>query len=694
MLTYKTITRLSLFLAILVWLLLAASELFILFSEGHGLSAGIGRGVPKVLYNVFLLTLYLYYRYSIGKAENFNFLDLLWRIFVTGLIATVVSLALKFFTFLLGTSTLVNAPLFIDLRYLVNLGLASTFLLSTFTVWKRLILYQKSKFLLSVWNVFEYALLASLAYSVLFPFNVLRGLFFPFLIVLILMGMFLSANMKWVAYLNFRQKWKSILLILLSMLYLTYFAMVLFNEVTIDSDELNFISDFRFNIYVLALFSFIFVYALFSLLVILFNLPTSSVFEKKLAEVVNFQRLSQSIQTEQNEDQVYGILLESAASTVLADAAWVEVYNTSVEPGRLTPKSSFISHHISEEEILNLKEKVSFNTSNKSLFGGEKDLMSHSLIIKLNNANYKSAMGFEINIQNEAVGAIILLKDVTDGFNKEMSNIIRTFVNQASISIENFRLLRKELENERYKEEVKIAKRVQSSLLPDVLDHNEDFDIVAFSEAADEVGGDYYDTYRISPTRTAVIIGDVSGKGTSAAFQMSQMKGIFHSLVLGDPSPGEFLEKANSALSRCLEKTSFITTSYFVIDSNAKQLSFARAGHCPTLYYQLESNQLSYLDTKGLGLGILRGKDYRKYVSTNTKSYASGDLIILYTDGITEAKNSLGEEFGFDRLQEIVSDNLKASPRELQEQLIEALYQFSGVDTIDDDFTTLIIKFK
>src|SRR5690606_37286955 len=135
-----------------------------------------------------------------------------------------------------------------------------------------------------------------------------------------------------------------------------------------------------------------------------------------------------------------------------------------------------------------------------------------------------------------------------DGFNKEMINIISTFVGQACISVENHRLLNEAIKNERYKEELEIAQRVQRSLLPSSLHHNSSFEISGFSEAADEVGGDFYDTFQFNENLFALIIGGVSGKGTSAAFNMSQMKGIFHSLVQLNLSPAEFIIKSNSAL--------------------------------------------------------------------------------------------------------------------------------------------------
>ena len=153
----------------------------------------------------------------------------------------------------------------------------------------------------------------------------------------------------------------------------------------------------------------------------------------------------------------------------------------------------------------------------------------------------------------------------------------------------------------------------------------------------DEVGGDYYDVYHMDEKRTSLIIGDVSGKGTSAAFHMAQMKGVFQSLVQLDLDPKEFLVHANNALSRCLESTSFITVSFFVIDANEKKVNFARAGHCPSLYYRAETGKTEYFKNRGLGLGILRNFNFHKYVQVNEFSYQAGDVLVLYTDGITEA---------------------------------------------------------
>ncbi len=668
------------------WLGTVFTALSILFSKTTGINQGVGDEVPPVLFSLFILSLFTFYKYRIEKAESINFVDLLWKVFVTGLIATIVSLLFQLVLNMLGNTKLAQNLIFLDFIYLSNLGLVAAFLISTFIVWKRLILYQKSRFLLTTWKIFEYSLLISLVFNAL-PIPTITYVKDIYAGLLVLMGMFLSANMKWVAYLNFKQKWKSILLIALAMFYLGYFSFTLLGAAEDISEQTVDFLDFRGNMFIVALIGFIFIYALFSLLVLLFNLPTSSVFEQKLEEVVNFQKLSQSIQTEQNEERVYEILLESSSNTVFADAAWIEVNDNPKEP-------VYYTQNINAEEIRQIKFHLEANNIKGILDqGSDKTKNLNRYLSTLKGSSYRSIIAFPIKVKGKQEATLALLKDVSDGFNKENSKIIGTFTNQAGISIENFRLLSEALQNERYLEELKIAKRVQSSLLPAELEDDKDFNIVAFSEAADEVGGDYYDSYRINEHKIALIISDVSGKGTSAAFHMSQMKGVFHSLSQHDMSPKAFLASANKALSNCLDKASFITTSYFVIDTKQKAVEFSRAGHCPTLFYKKSDDEVTYFQNKGLGLGILRNNGFENYIQINSFKYSPGDVIVLYTDGITEAKNGKGDEFGYERLQQVIKRMSQAPADEIQKELINELYAFTGTEAIDDDYTTLIVKF-
>jgi len=564
----------------------------------------------------------------------------------------------------------------------VNVALISVFLISTLTVWKKLILYQKSRKLVAYWNVFEIALVASIFFN-LTGLTLQEHLIFEILFaVMAIMAIILSANLKWVAYLNFKQKWKSVLIIVLITIYIFYFFTYLYVSPEEAITNFNAIDD----LFIIVVFTFLLFYSIFSLLVILFNLPTSSVFEKKMEEAINFQRLSQSIQQGENEDQIFDVLLNSSINAVYADAGWIEVNLDKDE-------TKILSKHINRENINQVKEHI-MTSKNRSVITNPMTSDSDRVLVGLKKSNYKSAFIVPLTIQNQVKGFMYLLNEVSDNFNKEMISIINTFAGQASVSVENFRLMGEALLNERYKEELNIAKSVQRALLPKVLDHNSSFSIHAFTEAAAEVGGDYYDTFQLSEHRFAIVVGDVSGKGTSAAFHMSQMKGIFQSLVQLDLSAEEFLTYANTALSKCLERTSFITLTYFIIDTESKTLEFSRAGHCPTLFYNKKKQLAEYYVDKGLGLGIIRNSTYKNFIEVNKMTFAKDDILVLYTDGISEASNAVHDEFGYDRMKSLLQQNAHYDPKMIQKVFISKLYEFCGGKDLDDDYTMLVIKFN
>ncbi len=652
-----------------------------------GLPAGVPLWLPRVMLDAFIVCLFYYYKFRVERDESLNFTDLLWKVFATGLIATVVSLVFRLVHNLLGTTTLTSNILFTDFIYQINLGLFISFLLAAYTSWKRLILYQKSKWLIRTWMVFELCLFAVLVYDS-FHISIPETVTTLILIFIGLLVILLSANMRWVAYLNFKQKWTCLLLLLLTFFYLGYFIYTVTRLSESINTQATLFLDFNSHIFNLCLLAFVLVYSTFSFLVILFNLPTSSVFEQKLEEVVNFQRISQSIQTEQNEESVYNILLESSVSAVFADAAWFEIQSAS-------DGNKLFTYKISERESQDIRDHLKTHNIKGALEQSSdktKNLSKH--LASLKGSRYRSLLAFPITVKGETIGTLALLKELPEGFNKEMTRIVSAFANQAGISIENFRLMEEAFQTERYKEELKIAKTVQKSLLPNSLETDPDFEISAFAESADEVGGDYYDTLRINDHLVALIIADVSGKGTTAAFHMSQMKGIFHSLAQQDLDPKEFMDRANRSLAHCLERGSFISATYFVVDTTSKTIRYSRAGHCPVLYHKASTGITEYLKDKGTALGMVRGNNYSRLVETNVIQYATGDIMVLYTDGITEAKNQRSEEFDYDRLADALREVTDKSPHEIEKNIIQRLYEFSGSKDINDDYTSMTIKFN
>ncbi len=670
-------------LAILVWLALLFVDLVRLFGIINTIDSGIADEFTLILEILFFLSVYSFYNYSINKNSQNEFLNLIWRAASTGILSVGFFLLIRLLYQLLGDSKLGEEPFLLNFFYHAKFAVVSIFLISSSLLWKHLILYQKSKQVVKQWQAYEFAMLVAM-FFIFFNKNNLDYSFLFGMVILLGLGLVLSSNLKWIPYLTFKEKWKSLLflsLIIASCIYLFWQTLEFSNS---EIYPVN-LTD---NLFLISLFGFILIYAIFSFLVTLFNLPTSSVFEQKLTEAISFQRLSQSIQPGENEEQVLDILMDSCMSASYADAAWLEM--TTHESRSLLQDRSIDPETRNELTDLIGKQKTALEWAAKT----QTEKLS-PITLRLSHPKFESVLLVPLIINKSVIGKMVLCKEVRDGFNKEMVNIITTFSRQASIAVENHRLLNQAIQNERYQEELKIAQRVQKALLPTRLDHNAAFDICAYSNAADEVGGDYYDTFKLDEDRFVFIIGDVSGKGTSAAFHMAQMKGIFQSLIQLDLGPAEFMIRANSALGNCLERNHFITASIFIIDTRENSIRHARAGHVPTLMHSFANQKSEYLAVEGLGLGILRNKQYEKHVEEKTFMYQPGNVLVLFTDGIVEAKNEKSLQFGFERIRSLLEISHHLGPHEIQAKIIDSLHNFVGGDgMIDDDYSIMVVKFN
>lgn len=672
--------KISLLVAILVWLALVLVDLIRIFGILNSLESGIPEEVTWILEILFLFFVFLIYRHVFWKNRTADFLTLIWRGVSTGLFAAAAGLLTEFFFLVFGESKIGTDPFLIQVFYHLNFAWTSAFLISTALLWRHLILYQKDKQVVKQWQVFELFLLGALLF-VFFNHNSLDYSFLFGLVILLVFSVLLSVNLKWIPYLNFKEKWKTLLflfILLVCALFLFYRTLSYGNEARLQINLTD-------NLFLMSLFGFVFIYGVFSFLVTLFNLPTSSVFEQKITEAVNFQRLSQSIKPEEGEEQVLAILLDSCLSASASDGAWIE----------LNPMEKIQVNNPLRNLDLTSQTALSSLIPQEKLYWSPKSSNEQAQQVRLNHPLYKSALLVPLLVNRTIFARIVLVKEVKEGFNKEMISILETFVRQASISVENHRLLLQAIANERYQEELKIAQRVQKALLPLKLDHSDSFEICAFSNTADEVGGDYYDTYQSDKNHFVVIMGDVSGKGTSAAFHMAQMKGVFQSLIQLDLRPGDFFIKANAALSKCLERNHFITASIFELDTLTRTFTHARAGHLPTLWYKAKEKTVELISLEGLGLGILRNPSYQLHVHEQTFSYQQGDVLVLLTDGILEGRNEKGEQFGYERLKHLVASNYSLPSEKLQQAILASLHEFvGGYGMIDDDYSLMVVKFN
>jgi len=685
---YKTIL---LFLTMLSWVLLTAYgmiEQYLLVQGYQEIQEGLPIWIKGFLFNAFLLcTFFTIRRIDVQKDDNEDFYGFLWKAFGSSIVSVALSLMLNVFISVASNYLLEHTMLY-NFIYHIDFGLFVGFLLTAYHKWKHLITYQANKFMRTLMKTFEYTLFVTLFFH-FFGFE----FFVPYsqiiLLFLVLMTFVLSINIRWVAYLNFNQKIRSILLLLVILAVQFYFLFEFLRydnmsqQATKTQAITNLVIDLQNSVFFVATFIFTGTYTVTSALLLLFNLPTSSVFEKKIGELASFQKLSESLLSGDNEKEVYKVLLESAIQTLHADAAWLEIWNT---------QRDFITKDISNNEAVKLKKVIYEKGLDRSK---PRKYAAMQLFEKdYEDQTYQSILSLPLIANKSYLGSLVLLKEIDNAFDNVVMTTLTSFVTQASLAIYNFRLITTAVETQRYQNELKIAHRVQESLLPNVIDVDNQFEICVEAGSADEVGGDYYDYFQVGPHRFAVIIADVAGNGTSAAFYMAQMKGIFHSLVRLDLSPDLFMEYANNALSSCLEPRLFITATYLIIDTEKRKIYSSRAGHCPTLYYNAREEKADFLEEKGIGLGIIRNGTYGKHTQVSIFDYEEGDTFFLYTDGINEARHPVSkEEYGYDRIKNFVEENAHCNVAQIAELIIDDIYQFIEGDDLRDDYTVMVMRF-
>ena len=267
--------------------------------------------------------------------------------------------------------------------------------------------------------------------------------------------------------------------------------------------------------------------------------------------------------------------------------------------------------------------------------------------------------------------------------------------NQMTGSIEN--LLQTAAEKKRLEEELRIARQIQMSLLPRGPIEVPGLAITALCVPAREVGGDYYDFFNVGDRRIGVLIADVSGKGTSAALYMAELKGLMLSLSEIYQSPRQLLLEVNRILSENLDTRSFITMTYAVIDLNEGLLTFARAGHTPLIYLSGDgdANVAQVLAPSGLVVGLRipgAAQKFSDLLEEDSLPLNKGDVLVFYTDGITEAMNANSDLFGDSRLGGLITEHGHLDAADLRERILREIESFVGAADQHDDMTMILIK--
>jgi sigma-B regulation protein RsbU (phosphoserine phosphatase) len=241
---------------------------------------------------------------------------------------------------------------------------------------------------------------------------------------------------------------------------------------------------------------------------------------------------------------------------------------------------------------------------------------------------------------------------------------------------------------ERSRSELRIASDIQRSFLPEKVPTLQGFDLAAISIPAMEVGGDFYDFISGPDGSLGVVIADVSGKSIPAALFMALSRTIVRVNATHHERGIEIIRDANDTISEDSRAGMFVTLFYGVLNQAKKTLVYANAGHPPPLLLRAGSNECTALDVTGIAIGAMPGAEYEE----RSVDLSNGDVLILYTDGITEAINSKDEQYGIDRLCSIVKESRSFSAREIMRRILREVSDFTDEQPQFDDITMIIAK--
>lgn len=303
----------------------------------------------------------------------------------------------------------------------------------------------------------------------------------------------------------------------------------------------------------------------------------------------------------------------------------------------------------------------------------------------------RSVLAVPLSVDIKNVFGLIYADSPTNEatFSEEHLNILTTLASVAAIRVENARLLEERFERERMERELELATEIQQTFQPSAPPVMDDYEFQGISFSCYEIGGDYYDFISLQDKKMLIALGDVSGKGTAAALLMSSLHAAIHAQVTARTSLYELVRSVNQYLAENTPTNRFVTLFIAELEPETGILSYINAGHNPPLMGNADGN-IRQLDSGGFPLGIIPQAEYE----VGQTRLDPGDALVIYSDGVSEANNLQGDEFGMERLTEVISKNIKASAAGLRDKVESALSAFTQTAPANDDITLVIVKRK
>ncbi len=296
--------------------------------------------------------------------------------------------------------------------------------------------------------------------------------------------------------------------------------------------------------------------------------------------------------------------------------------------------------------------------------------------------------------KDEMRGALYIAKEKEYGFDNEDVTVLTAFGDVASLALDTARLLSDSMEKQKFDGELRAARAMQKSLLPEIVPEIPGFEVSAISIPAYEVGGDYYDFSSLWDGSPIAVIGDVSGKGISASIYMAETKGIVQALAPMMMSVRELFIGTNDALMRNITgqgfRRSFVTLAAISFQSNT--VKYSRAGHMPLLKIS-ENGTAEYIQPKGMGIGFVGKNIFDGVLEEIEVPMRSGEVLVTFSDGITEVRSMQGEDLGYDRFADIVkATSSETDTQKMIDHILHDVLLFAGAPSFSDDATFIVIK--
>ncbi len=445
----------------------------------------------------------------------------------------------------------------------------------------------------------------------------------------------------------------------------------------------------------------------------LFSLSSTELVERRAAEVKSLAKLTRFssdvltsellLDIPQLADQIAALAKEATKS----DCAWLEMnfkpaFGAASGEARLYKSYNAIEVEATEFILQAPHSQLNATGTYRSL---EQELQATTKPVLITAGNFQatppyaypslsSIIAVPLLHKDEVRGVIYVAKEQEYGYDDEDVTVLTAFSDIATLALDTARLLADSIDKQKFDGELRAARSMQQSLLPNKVPDIEGYEVSAVSIPAYEVGGDYYDFTTLSTGAPIALIGDVSGKGISASIFMAEIKGIVQALAPTSASIKQLFIGTNDALMRNIAdqgfRRAFVTLAAIGFEGDA--LYYSRAGHTPLLIFA-SNGEYQYLQPKGMGLGFVGKNIFDVVLEQKQILLDPGETLILFSDGITEVRDAAGEELGYVRFAEIVrAARFEESIQKMTDRILRDVLLFSGDASFSDDATFVIVR--